>query len=95
MEGVTPTALYLEAARTGNNDALQKLLAQGVPINVRDDAGNTALMVAVRNRRELIVRSLLAMGADTRLTNDDGMTALQLANQLGLANMAQLLQAPQ
>ncbi len=94
MEGVTPTALYLEAARTGNNDALQKLLAQGVPINVRDDAGNTALMVAVRNRRELIVRALLVMGADTRLTNDDGMTALQLANQLGLANMVQLLQAP-
>ncbi len=94
MEAVTPTALYLEAARTGNTETLQKLLTQGVAINARDDTGNTALMVAVRHRQASVVRTLLDAGADTRLTNHDGMTALQIADQLGLANMAQLLQPP-
>ena len=94
MDAATPVALYLEAARTGNTDAIQKLLSQGVAVDVRDAAGNTALMVAVRHRQPSTVRMLLAMGADTRLTNQEGITALQLANQLGLADMAQLLQTP-
>jgi hypothetical protein len=93
MQSATPSALFLDAARTGNTEALQQLLAQGVAINTRDANGNTALTVAVRQRQAPIVRALLEMGADTRLTNREGLTALQLANQLGLADMVELLQA--
>ncbi|MEO7108463.1 MAG: ankyrin repeat domain-containing protein [Rhodoferax sp.] len=94
MQTASPSAAFLEAARTGNTDGLQQLLTQGVAINTRDDNGNTALMLAVRHQQVSIVRTLLAMGADSNLTNREGLTALQLANQLGLADMVQLLQEP-
>jgi Meckel syndrome type 1 protein len=94
--GASPAAaLFMEAVRTGHIDAMQKLLAQGVAVNTRDDYGNTALMLAVRHHQTAAVRKLLALGADTTLVNDEGLTALQLANQLGLADMVQLLQPPQ
>lgn len=87
-------ALFLEAARTGNMPALQEQLAQGMAVNTRDPNGNTALMLAVRHRQAAAVRKLLDSGADTTLLNKDGSTALHLANQMGFADMAQLLQAP-
>ena len=94
MEASSATALFMEAVRTGQPETIQRLLVQGVAVNTRDDNGNTALMLAVRHRQVAAVRTLLAMGADTSLVNHDGLTALQFANQLGLADMAQLLQAP-
>lgn len=89
------TTEFMEAARNGRTESLQKLLAQGVAINGRDDNSNTALMLAVRHGQAAAVRKLLALGADASLTNHEGMTALQIATQLGLLDMVQLLQAPQ
>lgn len=43
MQGV------LEAARTGEVAAIERLLAAGVPINAQDDKGNSALSTAARN----------------------------------------------
>ena len=94
MDAGTATALFLEAVRAGRVETMQKLLAQGVAINARDDRGNTALMVAVRQRQAPAVRKLLDMGADTTLVNEEGLTALGLASSLGLADMVKLLQAP-
>lgn len=89
---VAPTAIpLLDAARTGNTTALQELLAQGAPINARDDNGNTALMLAVRYRHATTVRKLLDLGADTGLLNHEGLTALQIANQMGFADIAETL----
>jgi hypothetical protein len=93
--GVAPAAAqFLDAVRTGQLDATQRLLAQGVAINTRDDQGNTALMLAVRHQQVPMARKLLEWGADASLLNHEGKNALQLANQLGLADMAQLLQTP-
>ena len=89
---VAPTAIpLLDAARTGNTTALQELLAQGAPINARDDNGNTALMLAVRYRHATTVRKLLDLGADTGLLNHEGLTALQIAQQMGFADIAETL----
>ena len=89
---VAPTAIpLLDAARTGNTTALQELLAQGAPINARDDNGNTALMLAVRYRHATTVRKLLDLGADTGLRNHEGLTALQIAQQMGFADIAETL----
>ncbi|MBK6322927.1 MAG: ankyrin repeat domain-containing protein [Burkholderiales bacterium] len=81
----------MDAARTGNTTALQELLAQGAPINARDDNGNTALMLAVRYRHATTVRKLLDLGADTGLRNHEGLTALQIAQQMGFADIAETL----
>lgn len=94
VEVGSPTVLFMEAVRTGHTGTMQKLLEQGVAVNTRDDNGNTALMLAVRHRQAAAVRKLLAMGADTTLVNSEGLTAPRLANQLGLADMAHLLQSP-
>lgn len=92
---VAPAAAqFLDAVRTGQLEAVQKLLAQGVAINTRDDQGNTALMLAVRHQQVPVARKLLDWGADASLLNQEGKTALQIANQLGLADMVQVLQAP-
>lgn len=90
----TAASQFLQAARGGQVKALQRLLAQGVAINTRDDKGNTALMLAVTHRQLNTVRILLDRGADPTLVNDEGLTALRLANQMNMPDMVQLLQTP-
>ena len=89
----TATAQLLEAARTGDISTLQEVLTQGVAINTRDHNGNTALMLAVRHRQAAAVRKLLDMGADTSLLSKEGLTALRIAEQMGFADIARLLEA--
>lgn len=92
---VDPAATQLmQAARGGQVETMQKLLAQGVDINTRDDKGNTALMLAVTHRQLNTVRMLLDRGADPALVNNEGLTALRLASQMDMPEMVQLLQTP-
>lgn len=86
-------AQFLEAARMGDIATLQALQAQGVAVDTRDFSGNTALMLAVRHRHATVVRTLLDMGADASLRNKDGLTALRMADQMGFADITQLLNA--
>ncbi len=86
------TAQFLVAVQTGRVDTVQKLLANGIAINTRLENGNTALMVAVVHQQAQVVRLLLSLGADTTLVNQQGLTARQIANQMGLTDMAELLQ---
>jgi hypothetical protein len=90
----TAASQFLQAARGGQVEALQRLLAQGVAINTRDDKGNTALMLAVTHRQLHAVRTLLDMGADPALVNNEGWTALRLASELDMPGMVLLLQTP-
>jgi ankyrin repeat protein len=92
--GDTTAALLFEAARTGQMEGIQKLLAQGVAVNARDSKGNTALIIAVRNRQVAAARVLWDGGADATLRNLDGQSALQIAQQLELTDVVQLLQTP-
>ena len=94
MAGGTATEQFLQAARSGQVETLQRLLAQGVAINTRDNKGNTALMLAVTHRQLPAVRILLDSGADPALVNNEGLTALRLARQMELPDMVQLLQTP-
>ena len=90
----TAAAPFLQAARGGQVEILQRLLAQGVAINTRDDKGNTALILAVTYRQLEVARTLLEMGADPALVNNEGWTALRLASQLDMPDMVLLLQTP-
>lgn len=90
----TAATQFLQAARGGRIETLQRFLAHGVAINTRDDKGNTALMLAVTHRQLNTVRTLLEMGADPALVNNEGWTALRLASQLDMPDMVLLLQTP-
>ncbi|WP_309681567.1 ankyrin repeat domain-containing protein, partial [Polaromonas sp.] len=81
------------AARSGNLAQLQRLLAQGAPLNAPDDSGKTALMLAVINGHAAMVQRLLALGANPALTDRDGLTALQHARRLGRDQIAALIEA--
>ena len=63
------------AARFGDDGALRRLLASGVPVDARDAIGSTALMHAAEKQRISAVRLLLKTGADVSLANAWSWTA--------------------
>lgn len=82
-----------QAARTGNTPQLERLVAQGATVNSPDEAGRTALMLAVMNNHTATVQRLLALGASAAVTDHEGFTALQHARRLGLDGIATLLES--
>jgi len=54
----------------------QLLIDAGADLNVQDACGNTALIVAVRDRNLDMANLLIDAGADLNLQNKDGKTAL-------------------
>lgn len=87
-----PRALR-DAARVGNAPEVENLVRQGVPVDARDTAGRTALMIAALNGHTAAVQKLLALGAQTTLVDGDGLTAAQHARRWGYAALADLIDA--
>jgi uncharacterized protein len=73
------------AARQGNIDAVNALLAGGSAINQKDIDGNSALVLAILNKHYDLAQVLIAKGADVNLSNKDGrsplFTAVELRNE--------------
>ncbi len=86
------TALH-EAARTGRLTELERLLRLGARINAPDEAGRTALMLAVIHGHKATVQRLLAAGANAALTDRDGQDALGHARRLGQEDMVRMIEA--
>lgn len=87
-----PRALR-DAARTGNTGEVERLIGQGVPVDARDTAGRTALMIAALNGHTAAAQKLLALGAKTSLVDGDGLTAAQHARRWGYLALADLIDA--
>ena len=68
-----------DLARGGGADQMRALLAQGLPPNLRNDKGDTLLMLAAYHLRTETVRVLLEGGADPEVANDRGQTPLAAA----------------
>lgn len=66
---LSPSAQLLYASWCGNTPTVRKLLAQGVPTEVKDGRGRTPLMLAAAARSAETVSLLLAAGADTSARN--------------------------
>lgn len=62
---------------------------------IKDSSGNTALMVAVRNKSShaavSAVETLINYGADTGLTNSEDRTALHFAAQKDIPEVVEIL----
>ncbi|XP_042675705.1 KN motif and ankyrin repeat domain-containing protein 4 isoform X1 [Centrocercus urophasianus] len=75
---------------------VQALLACQADINLQDEQGSTALMVACRQGSTNMVRLLLAQpGCQLELTNQDGDTALAIAQRSAHEDIAALLHSAQ
>lgn len=72
-------AEWEQAARQGNVDTLERLLAKGTDINARDAHGQTALMLAARIGHGPAVALLVERGADLNHTAKFHLSALMLA----------------
>ena len=80
-------------AESNEIEELHELLAHGVDVNLRQDAGVTALMIAAYHGRIEMVRALTDRGADVNLADKDGFTAAMLAHQRGYAEIVSTLVA--
>ncbi|KXJ99566.1 MAG: ankyrin [Acidobacteria bacterium OLB17] len=67
------------AASNRKNGALKAFLSAGVPVNITDRSGQTALMGAAAIGDNESLRILLAAGADPNATSNAGLTSLMVA----------------
>ncbi|GAB1232014.1 hypothetical protein UT4_04800 [Ferrigenium sp. UT4] len=86
----------IKAVRTGDTEAVRRLLAGGADANAADAEGATALMHAAYRGDIGMVQLLLAAGADVNATDPAGWTALMKScynGELdrGFADVAQVL----
>ena len=79
-----------ETARNGNIDAVEFLLKEDVDINIQDENGETALMLASKNGHIQVVELLLKEHADINIQNQDGHTAIMLAIENVLTQIMEL-----
>lgn len=78
-------------ARAGEAGALGPLLDRGVPPNVRNEKGDSLLMLATYHGHLAAARLLLERGADPELRNDRGQSPLAGVAFKGDAVLAALL----
>lgn len=84
-------AEWEQAARKGDVETLERLLAMGTDINARDAHGQTALMTAARIGHAPAVALLVERGADLNHTAKFHLSALMLAVVNNHAGIAQTL----
>ncbi len=68
--------LFLAAAKTGNQEVITEFLKHGFPVDVRNRAGYTALMMAAYYGHQEVVTTLVKHGADRCARDSKGNTAL-------------------
>ncbi len=64
------TTMTMDLAREGNTVELLEFIDHGVPIDIQDADGNTALMLAAYNGHPSTVQALIERGADVNLRNN-------------------------
>lgn len=82
-----------DLARSGDSDALSRLLDKGLPPNLRNHKGDSLLMLASYHGHREAVRVLLRYKADPDLRNDNGQTPIAGAAFKGNLPMIELLLA--
>ncbi|MDJ0387047.1 ankyrin repeat domain-containing protein [Roseomonas sp. E05] len=80
-----------QCARGGDAAMLEDLLRQGLPPNLRNDKGDTLVMLAAYHGHGEAVRVLLEHGADPDSLNDRGQTPLAAAAFKGAGEVVALL----
>lgn len=72
-------------------EALRTLLEQGANVDIRNSYGETALILAARQKRPASLTILINSGANINLQDNDGRTALHKAVMSCFTNEAEIL----
>jgi ankyrin repeat protein len=78
-------------AKIGNIERIQNGLETGAPIEKKDHAGNTPLMIAAFNKQYEALEYLFKKGANVNAQNDNGATALIIAAYYNHLDTAKIL----
>ena len=78
----TPQNMFL-AAESGELTKIQEALKAGVAVDVRDQQGQTSLLIATLNNRVNVARFLIARGADVNAKDRRGDTPFLYAGAQG------------
>mmetsp|Transcript_24926 Transcript_24926/g.42385 ORF Transcript_24926/g.42385 Transcript_24926/m.42385 type:complete len:270 (-) Transcript_24926:205-1014(-) len=70
-------------ARHNRLDEVERLLDKGVPVNVRDQFGNTILTISCQNGNKRVAKAALRQGADINSKNYKGNTPLHFCFTYG------------
>ena len=87
------SALLLKAATAGitDRDTVRFLIERGADTETRDSAGDTSLLIAIRQDNHRLATHLVNLGADVNVATNDGQSALALAKSLKLPELISLL----
>jgi len=85
--------ILMHAVAAGDLDLMRVLLGRHAKVNEQNSNGDTALLLALWNRREDAAEILISNGANVELPNDRGQTALFSAAMHGDLRMCKLLLA--
>lgn len=80
----------LEASAKGDAQMVGRLLAQGVPVDVRDAQGNTPLLLATDRNQLEVAKALINAGADVNAKNRIHDSAYLLAGAQGRLDILSL-----
>ncbi|MET4166401.1 ankyrin repeat protein [Gordonia terrae] len=80
-----------DMARSGDAETLGSYLDAGVPADLRNQSGDSLLMLAAYHGHASTVSTLLARGADADLANDKGQTPLAGAVFKGFDDVVRVL----
>ncbi|PIQ22756.1 MAG: hypothetical protein COW65_01320 [Cytophagales bacterium CG18_big_fil_WC_8_21_14_2_50_42_9] len=82
-QGANNESLLGLAAKQGNKEMVELLLAKGADVNKPAAGGYTPLHVAAQNGQEEIIMLLLKNKADINAVTDDGQSPMELAIKSG------------
>jgi uncharacterized protein len=80
-----------ELARRGDAAMLAAVIEKGVPPNLRNDKGDSLVMLAAYHGHDDAVRTLLEQGADPNLRNNNGQTPIAGAAFKGFKSIIEIL----
>ena len=85
------TIPIIEAAKIGNTEVVKLLIKENADVNVQDEDGWTALLLASLNGHTQVVELLIKENADVNIQKKNGVTALMLASVYGHTQVVELL----
>lgn len=83
---------FLDAAIFGDEDVIEKIIAKNINVNVQDDVGNTALILACMEGHVKVVELLIKANADKSIVNKHGNDALFYAKQKNYIDIIKLIE---
>lgn len=83
---------FLDAAIFGDEDVIKDILTKNININVQDDVGNTALILACMEGHVQVVQLLVKANVDKSIVNKHGNDALFYARRNNYNDIIKLLE---